>query len=145
MLFLSMDLHLFLSSVCCCWSVWLSPWGRITYSSTCLSVTGWTASHWRVVLQITNTGDETFSSSININTLCYWNRAAALFLSLAAALQGPFESDKLIKLRFSWPMECSDRQLGCGCAVPCGCYFSGPKWPPGKTCGGTGRGEGRWR
>lgn len=32
-------------------------------------------------------------------------------------------------------MECSDRQLGCGHAALYGCYFSGPKWPPGKACG----------
>lgn len=65
-----------------------------------------------------------------------WKPSAALSLSLAAALQGASKLDKLIKLRFSWPMECSDRQLGRGRAALCGCYFSGPKWPPGKTCGG---------
>ncbi len=74
---------------------------------------------------------------------CYWLWKALLRVFIpAAAPQGASGLDKLIKLRFSWPMECGGRQLGCGRAARSGCYFSGLKWPPGKTRGRS-RGGGR--
>lgn len=74
-----------------------------------------------------------------------WQSATCTFLPFekgsctfvpAAALWGTSEVDQLIKLHFSRPMECSDTQLGRGRAARCGCYFSGPKWPPGTARGG---------